>query len=65
MSLWLCKLLFINFLRLLQLRLGDFEIAIFDRAEKARLITFVAAMSAIPTSVGNLYLGFPWFGGQG
>jgi hypothetical protein len=32
-------ILAVNFLRLLQLRLGDFETAIFDRAEKARFIT--------------------------
>ena len=39
--------LFINFLRLLQLRLGDFETAIFDRAEKARLVTFVARRAGL------------------
>ena len=33
--------LFVNFLRRLQLGFGDFEAAIFDRAEKARLIAFV------------------------
>jgi hypothetical protein len=31
----------------LQLRLGDFETAIFDRAEKARLITFVARRAGL------------------
>src|SRR5882672_2574216 len=40
--------LFINLLRRLQLRLGDFESAIFDRAEKARLIAFVARRAGLP-----------------
>ena len=31
----------------MQLRLGDFETAIFDRAEKARLITFVACRAGL------------------
>ena len=35
-------LLPVNFLRLLQLWFGDFEIFIFDRAEKAGAIAFVA-----------------------
>jgi len=43
----LLTFLFVNLFRRLQLRLGDFEAAIFDRAEKARLITFVARRAGL------------------
>ena len=39
--------LFVNLFRLLQLSFGDFEIFIFDRAEKARAITFVARRAGL------------------
>ena len=39
--------LLIHLPRRLQLRLGDFETAVFDRAEKTRLITFVARRAGL------------------